>query len=291
MTKNTLFLGAAFVVALFVAVSAKADFTMPLASTGQNTQVIGQGVMSVRDTSWSTAFLGEFEIGYGDANHNGVQIGGTLSNGAQFTKQTLFDAAASATYSQAFVYDRNTWPLGDSNSAWADMARDYPDSNWIGDFDHSELRNDPTARMTTDKGYYAYKLDFTLDEALLMGDQLWMSGIAVTDNAVLGILLNGVEVTYDFLGAPGTEATNFATPSNFYFEFPDMASDGNYSLTFIVNNHNTDFANGGNPGGLWALGMTASTVSPVVPEPSTMLIFGAGLVGACLLGRRRLRKS
>lgn len=249
------------------------------------------------DTNWKAAFLGSFGIGIGDETHNGVQLGDQFTTpgedwtgavqynpGDSFNLGVLMDAYNAATLTSALVYDTDKWPLGENDNAWANLAKQNPGTSWIGS---EEGRYDSWDGTTNhEAGYYAYETTFHAD-ALFD----FMTGSFAADNQLLGILVNGVELDpalWGFGGENGGEATTFDNLGFFKVNSDWVNLDGNNTLTFIVNNHNSQENNYGNPAGLWV--GPANGEGSGVPEPGTMLILGlAGVIGVPVY--RRWRKA
>lgn len=245
------------------------------------------------DLNWRAAYLGAFEVGIGNANHNGTQIGGTFQNdgadrtgnftynaGSEFSLGTLQSAYGMADMASAFVYDNDKWPLGGANNSWANLTERYPDSYWIGSDDGSYYSGDLT---THEAGYYAYETTFFADEAYA-----FLTGHIATDNALLGVMINGVLIDdWQFLGTDGQESTTFDIAGLFEIgtEYIQVGADN--TLVFFVNNHNDNANNYGNPAGIWVGDLQLTDNPPAVPEPASLLIFGLGMAGCVAFYRRK----
>jgi hypothetical protein len=124
-------------------------------------------------------------------------------------------------------------------------------------------------------GYYDYVTDFTLTNAAGDTGSIWVLADDTTD-----IYLNGVQITPEG-GVGGDSKCADAEPN---CQVPDLIS-----LTGLINGTNQlEFfvaQTGSNATGLDFYG----SVAPV-PEPSTLLMFGTGLIGAAGVLRRRLTR-
>lgn len=245
------------------------------------------------DNQWKTAFLGSLEIGTGDATHNGTQIGGTFQNAGTDATGTVhynsndtfavdllvaaYDAAKTQnTFTQAFVYDNNQWPLGGADTAWANLTENNPGTHWIGAQDNLNNIGDQEGYVTHDPGYYAYEIAFETSADNMYS---YLTGSFATDNELIAILLNGNEIDWDFTGMPDKKGTTFDIGGFFTIDGKLINFGDDYTLTFIVSNYGSA-GNVGNPTGLW-VGEIQLTDDPAgTPEPGTLLILGiAGAIG------------
>lgn len=125
-------------------------------------------------------------------------------------------------------------------------------------------------------GDYTYRTTFDLT-GLDPGSAL-ITGNWATDNAGVDILINGISTGQTTGIADFGFFTSFSISTGFV--------SGLNTLDFVTNNA---CCATGNPTGLRVeLSGTATSVA-AVPEPSSLLLFGFGLAGLRLWGRKRLR--
>jgi hypothetical protein len=153
-----------------------------------------------------------------------------------------------------------------------------------------------------DSGYYAFNYTFDLDSG---GDSINYFALAINllvDNALAAILLNGVVLDVDdgntnFFDNVGNMENK--TLQLILDNLADIAGDTNNTLTFIVNNYNSDLTS--NPVGISMNGQYAFTserpsfdednnIQVMTPEPSTSTILILGL-GITSLGITHLRRK
>ena len=142
-----------------------------------------------------------------------------------------------------------------------------PDSRWIS--------NTLTPLGGSPGGSYTYVLQFMVGSLADLNSGV-INGRYASDNNTTGVLLNGTAVAgfpFNSSGSPGfTTWTPFTISNGF--------QTGTNTLTWTV-------ANGGfDPTGL-RVEFTNSSIGDNVPEPSTILLGGLGLVGLGLARRRR----
>jgi len=152
----------------------------------------------------------------------------------------------------------------DPNDAWISPT---PPNTWIG----------IAGRDFAPIGTYKYSTTFVIgagfDPSTASLSGFWWSDDPDSAN---GIYLNGVNVsTFDGAGWFVLNSANAA------FDVTSGFVGGVNLLTFYVTNT-------GGPGGTLVQGL-AGTVDPV-PEPSTMLLLGTGLLGLVGLNRRRRKE-
>lgn len=245
------------------------------------------------DNNWRAAFLGQFEMGVGDKTHNGTHIGEKFKNsGTDYSKKVTYSAGDTflvghlvsayeaakigETLNQAFVYDNSQWPLGENDNPWANLAHDHPGTNWIGS--KTGQYNSGVDNLTSHlAGYYAYETTFTTDE-----NYSYLTGSIATDNKLLAVLVNGELLdTWSFVDDAGEESVSYDGINGIFTIDASWADPGENTITFILNNHNSQVDNYGNPNGLWVGKLSLTNHNRgTTPEPGTMLIFGlASLVG------------
>ena len=150
-----------------------------------------------------------------------------------------------------------------TDAAWISPP---PGSKWIGPVDNNDA-----------PGGVTYEYTLTFDLSGLDPNSAVINGSWSSDNGSL-IFLNGVDTGLTN-GDFGSESFRFMTP----FQLTSGFTDGLNSLTFIVGN------NGGGPTSLLVSDLSGSA-SPV-PEPSTGVLLGAGLVALGLRDRGPRRKD
>ncbi len=164
-------------------------------------------------------------------------------------------------------------PVGDSATAYA-AGDGHP--NWINATSTAQWIT-PTGNGVdwVATGSWIYSIDFDLtgfDSSTAIIEGLWAS-----DNNS-SISLNGVST--------GLTNPGFASLLNFSLD-PSYLESGINTLTFSVNN---TYNGRNNPSGLIVdiTTATANAVTPApVPEPSTILLLGSGLLGLGWYGRKR----
>jgi len=132
-------------------------------------------------------------------------------------------------------------------------------SRWIGP-DSDNDANGPT-------GDYTYETTFTLLGNVNLGSVV-ISGLWGTDNIGLDILINGISTLQANVNQFGS-LTVFSVTSGFIV--------GTNSLEFILNN----------AGGPTGLRVDQITGMYDLPEPTTLALFGLGLIGLGAMRRRR----
>ncbi len=146
-------------------------------------------------------------------------------------------------------------------------------SAWIGPNNDNSLDGLP--------GDYDYRTTFDLTG--LDPSTAILTGTWAMDNAGTSILLNGVATGITRLD-PMLTGDTFMTFANFSITSGFVA--GVNTLDFIINNGKVNGGNSPNPTGL-RVEISGTAAASSVPEPASLVLFGAGFAGVYLLGRRR----
>ena len=161
-----------------------------------------------------------------------------------------------------------TVPGGTTAVRVATSANGYPVGPWVGDNGTSAwIGPNSDSTLSGPIGNYDFRTTFSLAgldpaSAAIMGS--WS-----TDNQGLDIRVNGVST--------GSTAADYGSFYN--FSLTGGFVSGINTLDFIVHN-------AGGPTGL-RVEMTGTADSTDVPEPASIAILGAGLVGLLVTGRKR----
>jgi PEP-CTERM motif len=161
-------------------------------------------------------------------------------------------------------------------SAYVTDTSGFPFSPWVSDTDSSKWISplpSYTNWQSDAPGQYVYATTFDLtgfDPATAYIEFSW-----AVDNAIGDVMLNGVSIGHAF-----------DTSSDFAFQAPVTLSSGFERGLNLLEFQTVNFAGStGNPNGL-RVEFTSNADPSTAPEPVTMLLIGAGLLGLLVAARR-----
>lgn len=188
----------------------------------------------------------------------------SLAGATTFTVNGTNNVGAYEAYSDAYLNDGNVPPV-----AVTTPARPWVGGSWIS-YNNPDQSWPMSAESGNLPGTYYYFTQFSLtglDPATAVIKGSWAAD-------------NGSELFLNTTRLIGT-SSGYESLTNFVID-TGFLSDDNF-LTFVVINDPYGVS-GINPTGL-LVNIAEATANPV-PEPSTLLLLGGGLIGVCLMRRR-----
>lgn len=219
----------------------------------------------------STAFASATTISIGSYASTGANTGGFGNSALQLT------AKPAGTFTGTLP---NTYQLDNVTPTWTAAIGS---SVWVGVSPNAG----PSGTINPRMGNYTFTTD------LGSGLAGYSGSIDVLADDTTSVLLNGVQLVAQ---GGGTDGHCEQAPPNCVMVFnvglPGGAAfnAGDNTLTFVVKQQGTGGPGvGGNPSGVDFNGSISSGLGSTIPEPSTLLLLGTGLLGSAGTLLRRMR--
>jgi len=171
-------------------------------------------------------------------------------------------------------------PVG--GGSWMDNG---PNSLWISPTANQGASVQGSNLSSNPPQYYVYETTFTLSSGFTAPS---ITGFWSTDNAGIAILLNGHDIGASIPYGTNPSNYSFAYWSQFVINDAAWFQTGTNTLDFVVANGNGQNDTFG-PAGL-RVEFTNATYTAATPEPSSLILFGTGLISAAGFIRRKLAR-